>query len=49
MQEYLDDGLRLGWLVDPSERCVFTYRSGRPGHFSGASILPNFEFNLDPT
>ena len=28
MQEYLDNGAQLGWLIDPRERRVYIYRSG---------------------
>lgn len=32
MQEYLGNGLRLGWLIDPQEKRVLVYRPGdRPG------------------
>ena len=30
MQEYLDNGAELGWLIDPIERKVYVYRSGVP-------------------
>jgi len=30
MQEYLDNGARLGWLIDPLEQRVYIYRPGRP-------------------
>ncbi len=26
MQEYLDNGAQLGWLIDPDNRCVYVYR-----------------------
>jgi Uma2 family endonuclease len=28
MQEYLDNGVQLGWLIDPRERRVYIYRPG---------------------
>jgi Uma2 family endonuclease len=28
MQEYLDNGTQLGWLIDPGERRVYIYRPG---------------------
>lgn len=28
MQEYLDNGVQLGWLIDPRERRVYIYRLG---------------------
>jgi Uma2 family endonuclease len=30
MQEYIDNGARLGWLIDPLEQRVYIYRPGRP-------------------
>src|SRR6266849_8478746 len=30
MQEYLDDGARLGWLIDPLEKRVYVYRLDQP-------------------
>src|SRR5262245_10029053 len=30
MQEYLDDGARLGWLLDPAPRHVYVYRPDAP-------------------
>ena len=28
MQEYLDNGSQLGWLIDPRRRKVYVYRPG---------------------
>lgn len=28
MDEYIENGARLGWLIDPQTRCVHIYRSG---------------------
>ena len=37
MQEYLDNGAELGWLVDPDNRAVEVYRPGRePEILTGA-------------
>ena len=30
MQEYLDNGAQLGWLIDPLEKRVYIYRPGQP-------------------
>ncbi len=30
MREYLDNGARLGWLIDPSTRQVYVYRPATP-------------------
>ncbi len=29
MQEWIDNGVELGWLIDGDNRCVFIYRQGR--------------------
>lgn len=53
MQEYLENGVRLGWLIDPQKRRVEIYRSGQavesvsmPASLSGEDVLPGFELNL---
>jgi Uma2 family endonuclease len=53
MQEYIDNGARLGWLIDPQNRRVEVYRAGReievlenPSNLSGEDILPGFVLNL---
>ncbi|MEO1387794.1 MAG: Uma2 family endonuclease [Cyanobacteria bacterium J06634_6] len=49
MQEYLDNGLKLGWLIDPKRREVEIYRDKRSVEivdFSGDAVLPNFTFDL---
>ncbi len=54
MQEYLDNGLGLGWLIDPYTERVYVYRSGlpieeleRPSRISGDPVLRGFELDLD--
>jgi Uma2 family endonuclease len=54
MQEYLDNGLRLGWLIDPQNNRVEIYRpsqpvevSSLPAILSGEDILPGFELPLE--
>ena len=49
MQEYIDNGTRLGWLIDPLEKRVYVYRPGRPADMlddppavSGDPVLPGF-------
>ena len=49
MQEYLDNGARLGWLIDPLDKQVYVYRPGQqletlddPATLSGDPILPGF-------
>lgn len=53
MREYIDNGTRLGWLIDPQNQRVEIYRPGReaevlenPTHLSGEDILPGFVLNL---
>ena len=55
MQEYLDNGAVLGWLIDPKTRRVEVYRTGRnkeilesPATLSGEDVLPGFVLNLQP-
>lgn len=49
MQEYLDNGVQLGWLIDPFEKCVHVYRPNQPvetlnnpASVSGEPVLPGF-------
>jgi len=49
MQEYIDNGARLGWLIDPLEKRVYVYRPDRPVEMldnpptvSGDPVLPGF-------
>jgi len=53
MQEYIDNGARLGWLINVEARQVEIYRPGRdveilenPKTLSGEDILPGFIFDL---
>jgi Uma2 family endonuclease len=53
MREYIDNGARLGWLIDPKNRTVEVYRAGvevevlsNPNELSGEEILPGFVLNL---
>jgi Uma2 family endonuclease len=54
MQEYLDNGIRLGWLIDPQNRIVEIYKPQQkvkvlnaPKNLSGEDILPGFRLNLE--
>ena len=54
MQEYVDNGLRLGWLVDPEQRHLYIYDSTgqvncleNPASVSGDPILPGFDLSLE--
>jgi len=53
MQEYMDNGTRLGWLIDPKGQQVEIYRQGRekevllePTSLSGEQVLPGFVLDL---
>ena len=53
MAEYIENGVRLGWLIDPQQRQVYVYRPGQPVEtlenpetVSGESVLPGFTLNL---
>ncbi|NJP10954.1 MAG: Uma2 family endonuclease [Leptolyngbyaceae cyanobacterium RU_5_1] len=53
MREYIDNGLRLGWLIDPKTRRVEIYRPNQPvevlenpGTLSGEDVLPGFVLDL---
>ncbi len=40
----LRNGSQLGWLIDPSERCIFVYQPNRlPDLLAGQDILPVLE------
>ena len=54
MREYLDNGAKLGWLLDPKSRRVEVYRPGRevevldnPVSLSGEDVLPGFVLSLE--
>ena len=53
MQEYMDNGAQLGWLIDPQNKRVEIYRVGQevevlqnPSNLSGESVLPGFTLSL---
>jgi len=54
LQEYIANGVKLAWLIQPNNQTVFTYRIdgtiGKVTDFdtplSGEDILPQFEFSL---
>ena len=55
MREYVDNGARLGWLIDPLTRTVYVYRPGvaeeelkNPQELSGDPELPGFRLDLNP-
>jgi Uma2 family endonuclease len=53
MQEYIDNGAQLGWLIDPEAQQVEIYRPKQavevqqaPKTLSGEEILPGFTLEL---
>jgi len=53
LQEYIDNGVSLGWLIDRKNRKVYIYRPNsevecldNPTTLSGESILPEFVLQL---
>ncbi|NER47930.1 MAG: Uma2 family endonuclease [Symploca sp. SIO1A3] len=53
MQEYLNSGLRLGWLINPQKQQVEIYRQNQemeivklPTTLSGEDVLPGFVIEL---
>lgn len=54
MQEYINNGVQLGWLIEPEAKTVEIYRIGNPVEIlknpqtlSGENILPGFILNLN--
>lgn len=55
MQEYVEQGSRLGWLIDPKNRKVEIYRPGQdvevlqsPTTLSAEEAMPGFVLDLQP-
>ncbi len=53
MEEYMENGCRLGWLIDPVQKRVHIYRPGvetetldEPATVSDETVLPGFELDL---
>jgi len=53
MQEYMNNGAQLGWLIDPENKRVEIYRVGKdveildtPSTLSGEAVLPGFTLSL---
>lgn len=54
MQEYLSNGVRLGWLINPLDKQVEIYLPGKskevlslPKAIANEDILPGFILELD--
>ena len=53
MTEYIENGVELGWMIDPFKKKVHIYRPGQaveiledPTTISGDTVLPGFVFNV---
>ncbi len=54
VEEWMANGCRLAWLIDPKEEKVYVYRKGAgmntinsfQGKLDGEDVLPGFEFEL---
>jgi Uma2 family endonuclease len=53
MEEYIENGVSLGWLIDPLERKVYIFRPSaevkvldNPMEVSGEPLLQGFTLNL---
>lgn len=53
MQEYIDNGVQLGWLINPQDQQVEIYRPAQPVEvlqspqsLSGEAVLPGFSLDL---
>jgi Uma2 family endonuclease len=53
MQEYIENGVQLGWLINPQDQQVEIYRPGQaveilqsPQSLSGEDVLPGFTLDL---
>lgn len=54
MQEYMNNGVRLGWLINPKNKQVEIYRLNQdveilenPSSLSGENVLPGFVLSLE--
>jgi len=55
MVEYIENGVRLGWIIDPRQKKVHVYRPGEtplvlsdPQSVSADSVMPGFTLQLGP-
>jgi Uma2 family endonuclease len=53
LREYIENGARLGWLLNPQDQQVKIYRANgsvevltAPNLLSGEALLPGFELSL---
>ncbi|MCR4414517.1 MAG: Uma2 family endonuclease, partial [Thermoguttaceae bacterium] len=55
MEEYLENGAQMGWLIDPGERCLYVYRAGAeverlesPSVVGADPVLPGCTIDFQP-
>jgi Uma2 family endonuclease len=55
MQEYMENGAQLGWLIDSREKKIYIYRPNEevicldnPKKVSGKPLLKGFTLDLQP-
>lgn len=53
MQEYIENGVRLGWMIDPDNRTVYVYRANgeietleNPESLSGEDVLEGLDLDI---
>ena len=53
MEEYIENGAKLGWLIDPQQQKVYIYRPNsqleelvKPSSLSGEDVLSGFVLDL---
>lgn len=53
MKEYIENGVRLGLLIDPENKTIYVYRASgdteilqNPEIVSGEDVLPGFELKV---
>ena len=56
MQGYIDNGMMLGWLINPTQQQLEVYRQGKqikilnaPNSLSGENVLSGFVLDLQHT
>jgi len=54
MEEYMENGASLGWLIDPKKRRVYVFKPGEemvvlenPTVVSGDPLLPGFQLQME--
>lgn len=54
LEEYIENGVEMGWLIDPADRTVYVYKQGKARmtfrdieQISGDPVLPGFVLKLE--